>query len=132
MLGPLSLQPSEFAKLVVILYLAWFLELRLRPGGFGVNNWNHTLLPALGPVIFILALILREPDMGTSCMIFLIALVMLYQAGMSMKYVAGAALGALPAVYLLIVHAHYRYERVLAFFSPGADPQGRGFQLCSR
>lgn len=127
--GPLSLQPSEFAKLVVILYLAWFLELRLRPGGFGVNNWNHTLLPALGPVIFILALILREPDMGTSCMIFLIALVMLYQAGMSMKYVAGAALGALPAVYLLIVHAHYRYERMLAFFSPGADPQGRGFQL---
>lgn len=127
--GPLSLQPSEFAKLVVILYLAWFLELRLRPGGFGVNNWNHTLLPALGPVIFILALILREPDMGTSCMIFLIALVMLYEAGMSMKYVAGAALGALPAVYLLIVHAHYRYERMLAFFSPGADPQGRGFQL---
>ena len=128
-LGPLSLQPSEFAKLAVILYLAWFLELRLRPGGFGVNNWNHTLLPALGPVLFILALILREPDMGTSCMIFLIALVMLYEAGMSMKYVAGAALGALPAVYLLIVHAHYRYERVLAFFSPGADPQGRGFQL---
>ena len=128
-LGPLSLQPSEFAKLVVILYLAWFLELRLRPGGFGVNTWNHTLLPALGPVIVILALILREPDMGTSCMIFLIALVMLYQAGMSMKYVAGAALGALPAVYLLIVHAHYRYERMLAFFSPGADPQGRGFQL---
>ncbi|MGH9728753.1 MAG: putative lipid II flippase FtsW [Candidatus Acidiferrales bacterium] len=128
-LGPLSLQPSEFAKLAVILYLAWFLEMRLRPGGFGVNNWNHTLLPALGPVIFILALILREPDMGTSCMIFLIALVMLFEAGMSMKYVAGAALGALPAVYLLIMHANYRYERMLAFFSPGSDPQGRGFQL---
>ena len=127
--GPLSLQPSEFAKLVVILYLAWFLELRLRPGGFGVNNFKHTLLPALGPVLFILALILREPDMGTSCMIFLIALVLLYEAGMSMKYVGGAAIASLPAVYLLIIHAHYRYERMLAFFSPGSDPQGRGFQL---
>ncbi|HVA72115.1 MAG TPA: putative lipid II flippase FtsW [Candidatus Limnocylindrales bacterium] len=128
-LGPASLQPSEFAKLVVILYLAWFLELRLQPGGFGVNNLQRTLLPALGPVLLILALILREPDMGTACMIFLVALVLLFEAGMSMKYVGGAAVASLPAVYLLIIHAHYRYERILAFFSPGADPQGRGFQL---
>ena len=41
----------------------------------------------------------------------------------------GVALASLPAIYLLIMHAQYRYERMLAFFSPGADPQGRGFQL---
>ena len=51
------MQPSEFAKLVVILYLAWFLELRLRPGSFGINDLKHTLLPALGPVVFMLVLI---------------------------------------------------------------------------
>ena len=127
--GPISLQPSEFAKLVVILYLAWFLELRSRPGSAGVNNLQQTLLPALGPIIFMLALILREPDMGTSCMIFLVALAMLYEAGLSMKYIGALAAASIPAIYLLIVHAHYRYERVLAFFSPNADPQGRGFQL---
>ncbi|HLW82332.1 MAG TPA: putative lipid II flippase FtsW [Candidatus Acidoferrales bacterium] len=127
--GPISLQPSEFAKLVVILYLAWFLELRSRPGSAGVNNLKQTLLPALGPIIFMLALILREPDMGTSCMIFLVALAMLYEAGLSMKYIGALAAASIPAIYLLIVHAHYRYERVLAFFSPNADPQGRGFQL---
>jgi cell division protein FtsW len=127
--GPISLQPSEFAKLVVILYLAWFLELRSRPGSAGVNDLKQTLLPALGPVIFMLALILREPDMGTSCMIFLVALAMLYEAGLSMKYIGALAAASIPAIYLLIVHAHYRYERVLAFFSPNADPQGRGFQL---
>jgi cell division protein FtsW len=127
--GPISLQPSEFAKLVVILYLAWFLELRSRPGSAGVNNLKQTLLPALGPIIFMLALILREPDMGTSCMIFLVALAMLYEAGLSMKYIGALAAASIPAIYLLIIHAHYRYERVLAFFSPNADPQGRGFQL---
>lgn len=127
--GPLSLQPSEFAKLVVILYFAWFLELRSRPGSVGVNDWKHALLPALGPVVVMLALILREPDMGTSCMIFLVAIAMLYEAGLSMKYIAGLAAAAVPAIWLLIVHAQYRYDRVLAFFSPDADPQGRGFQL---
>jgi cell division protein FtsW len=127
--GPLSLQPSEFAKLVVILYFAWFLELRSRPGGVGVNDWKHTLLPALGPVVVMLALILREPDLGTSCMIFLVAVAMLFEAGLSMKYIAGLAAAAVPAIWLLIIHAQYRYDRVLAFFSPDADPQGRGFQL---
>ena len=127
--GPISLQPSEFAKLVVILYLAWFLELRTRPGSAGVNDLKQTLLPALGPIVFMLALILREPDMGTSCMIFLVALAMLYEAGLSVKYIGALGAASIPAIYLLIIHAHYRYERVLAFFSPDADPQGRGFQL---
>jgi len=127
--GPVSVQPSEFAKLVVILYFAWFLELRSLPGSFGVNDAKRTLLPALGPIIVMLALILKEPDLGTSCMIFLVAMVMFYEAGLSMKYIAGLAAASIPAVYLLIIHAHYRYERMLAFFSPNADPQGNGFQL---
>lgn len=62
-------------------------------------------------------------------MIFLVALAMLYEAGLSMKYIGALGAAAIPAIYLLIIHAHYRYERVLAFFSPDADPQGRGFQL---
>jgi cell division protein FtsW len=76
-----------------------------------------------------LALILLEPDMGTACMIFLVALTLLFDAGLSLKYIGGAVLAALPAIYLLIVRVPYRYERVMAFFSPGSDPQGRGFQL---
>ena len=124
-----SIQPSELAKLAVILYLAWFLELRLQPRGCGVNDFKQTLLPALGPVVVILALILLEPDMGTACMIFLVALALMFDAGLSLKYLWGAVLAAAPAVYLLIVRVPYRYERVTAFFSPGSDPQGRGFQL---
>lgn len=128
-LGPLSLQPSEVAKLVVIFYLAWFLEIRRPPRGAGVNNLAHTLLPALGTVLFMVALVYKEPDLGTACMIFFVAAVMLFIAGLSVRYILAAALAALPVVYLAIASVPYRLQRVQTFFSPGSDPQGHGFQL---
>ena len=128
-LGPLSLQPSEIAKLVVIFYLAWFLESRREPRGAGINNVTHTLLPAMGAVLLMVALVYKEPDMGTACMIFFIAAVMLFIAGISYKYIVGAAIAALPLIYLAIASTPYRLERLKAFLSPGADPQGHGFQL---
>jgi cell division protein FtsW len=127
--GPFSLQPSEFAKLVVIFYLAWFLESRREPEGAGVNNLTRTLLPAMGTVLLMVALVYKEPDMGTACMIFFIAAVMLFIAGLSYRYIVGAAVLALPVVYFAIAGTAYRLERLKAFLSPGADPQGHGFQL---
>jgi cell division protein FtsW len=128
-MGPLSLQPSEIAKLVVIFYLAWFLEIRREPRGPGVNNLTQTLLPALGSVLLIVALVYKEPDMGTACMIFFIAAVMLFIAGLSYRYIFGAAIAAIPLIYIAIASVPYRLQRVQAYFSPGADPQGHGFQL---
>ena len=128
-LGGASLQPSELAKLAVIFYLAWFLELRRRPGNSGVNDWKLTILPAVAPVLVLVGLVVIEPDLGTAVEIFIIALAMLYVAGLDAKYIFGAGLAALPIVYLLIVRVSYRYERVVAFLNPTADPQGRGFQL---
>ncbi len=128
-LGPLSIQPSEFAKLAVIFYLAWFLEVRRRPRSFGVNDLRHTMLPALGPVLLLVGLVVIEPDLGTALDIFLIALAVLFVAGLSGKYILAAGLASLPVVYLLIVRVSYRYERVVAFLNPTSDPQGRGFQL---
>ena len=103
-LGPASLQPSEFAKLAVILFLAWFLEERLRPRSFGVNNVQHTLVPALGVVLLIAGLVVLEPDLGTSVEIFVVALAILFVAGLSEKYIFGAGAAAMPAVYLAVVH----------------------------
>jgi cell division protein FtsW len=128
-LGPASLQPSEFAKLAVIFFLAWFLEERRRPRSFGVNNVQHTLIPALGVVLLIAGLVVLEPDLGTSVEIFVVALALLFVAGLSEKYIFGAGAAAMPAVYLAVVHVSYRYERVMAFLHPDADPQGHGFQL---
>jgi cell division protein FtsW len=154
-IGPASFQPSEFAKLVVIVYLAWFLELRtsahafgqrlrvrastlrqkiqsvapFHMGSYGINDPLHSLLPALGPVLVMAGLILLEPDMGTSAMIFFIALVMLFVAGLDLRYLLGGALVAAPIVYLLIVRVPYRYHRLMAFRAPDGDPQGYGYQL---
>ncbi len=132
-LGPASLQPSEFAKLVVILYLAWFLEMRRCLRGAraaaGINDLRHTLGPALGPVLLLVGLVVLQPDLGTAIEIFLIALAMMFVAGLDGRYLLGAGVAALPLVYLLIVRVSYRYERVIAFLSPEADPQGHGFQL---
>jgi len=128
-LGPASLQPSEFAKIAVVLYLAWFLEMRRQSKSYDLNDPVHTLAPALGPVLALIILVLLEPDMGTSIMIFLIALAMFFEAGLSMRYAAGVVLAAIPALYLLIIRVPYRYNRLLAFLHPDADPQGGGFQL---
>ena len=127
--GAFRLQPSEFAKIVLIIFLAWLLELRTAPRGFGVNNLRHTLLPAVGTVLFAVVLIYREPDLGTACMIFFTATVMLFVAGLSLRYVGIAAAVALPVIYIAITTSAYRLERVKTFFSPGSDPQGHGFQL---
>src|SRR5579872_3583659 len=152
-IGPLSLQPSEIAKLAIIFYLAWFIELRRnkrgaespsRPTsgtsarerktlisrfGVGLNDPLRSVLPVAATLLLVVGLVVAEPDMGTACMISLIAFVMLYVSGLSMRYVVGAVLAAMPIIYLLIVRVPYRLQRVQTFFSPGADPQGHGFQL---
>lgn len=132
-LGPASFQPSELAKLVVILYLAWFLEMRSRSCDpefvSDINDLGHTIGPALGPVLLLVGLVVLQPDLGTAMAILLIALAMLFVAGLSWRYLVGACLCALPVLYFLIVRVPYRYERIMGFLNPEADPQGRGFQL---
>jgi cell division protein FtsW len=128
-LGPFSFQPSEMAKLALIVFLAWFLESRRSRGKVGVNDFWGTLAPSLGTVLVMAALVVKEPDMGTAFMIVVIGMVMLYVAGLSYKYMGGAVLAAIPAIYLLIVRVPYRLARVEAFLHPDRDPQGAGFQL---
>jgi len=128
-MGPFSFQPSEMAKLALIIFLAWFLELRRLPRNFGVNNWLQTLAPALGTTLVMAALVVKEPDMGTAFMIVLISMVMLFVAGLSYRYIAGTVLAAIPTIYLLIVRVPYRLQRFEAFLHPELDPKGAGFQL---
>jgi cell division protein FtsW len=130
--GPVSIQPSELAKLTVILYLAWFLELKRRGKAgmeFCKEDFLQTILPAAGPILLYVALILLQPDLGTSVDIALIATAILYVAGLSWKWIAAGAAAAMPVLYLLIAHVSYRQARLTAFWDPSSDPQGAGFQL---
>ena len=131
-LGPANIQPSELAKLAVILYLAWFLDLRRRNAAameFRKEDFLQTILPAAAPILICVALILAQPDLGTSVDIVLIAAAILFVAGLSWKWLAVGAAAALPALYLLISHVAYRQMRFAAFLHPDSDPQGAGFQL---
>jgi len=130
--GPLGIQPSELAKLAVILYLAWFLDLKRRSAAameFSKEDFLQTILPAAGPVLILVGLILLQPDLGTSVDIVLVATAILFVAGLSWKWIAVGAAAALPMLYLLITHVSYRQARLMAFLNPDADPLGAGFQL---
>jgi cell division protein FtsW len=130
--GPVGIQPSELAKLAVVLYLAWFLDLKRRSTSsmeFHKEDLLHTILPAVGPIFVCVVLILLQPDLGTSVDIVLVAAAVLFVAGLSWKWLAVGGAAALPILYLLISHVSYRQARLMAFLDPGSDPQGAGFQL---
>jgi cell division protein FtsW len=124
-LGGLGVQPSEMAKIVVVIFVAALLERRMER----IDEPSHALLPiglVLGPI---LALIVLEPDLGTSVSIIMIAAVMIFAAGINYQYIVGLALMALPALYFLVISSEYRWRRITAFLDPWADPLGGGYQI---
>ncbi len=130
--GPVGIQPSELAKLAVILYLAWLLDQKRRSKAameFRKQDFLQTILPAAGPVLIYVCLILAQPDLGTALDIVLVATAILFAAGLSWKWIAAGAAASLPALYFLIFHVSYRQARMTAFLDPDSDPQGAGFQL---
>ena len=131
--GPIvGIQPSEFAKLSAILYLAWFLDLRRRGATsleFRKEDLVQTILPAVAPVLVCVALIVMQPDLGTSVDIVLIMTAMLFVAGLAWKWLVVGVAAALPVLFVLITHVSYRQARLMAFLHPESDPQGAGFQL---
>jgi cell division protein FtsW len=123
--GPATFQPAEFSKIVLVLFLAYFLTLRRE----SVNDWRHTLAPIAVVSGASIALVVVEPDLGTSLALALIVAAMLFAAGLRLSYFAYALVAVLPALYLLTFHVAYRYKRLLAFLDPYADPLGKGFQI---
>ncbi len=123
--GPLRVQPSELAKLVIIVITAYFLS---RPAA-DIRSLKKGMLPYAGILAPILALILAEPDLGTSFCIGLTAFVMLFLAGLQWRYMLAMVLAAIPGVYLFILRVPYRRNRVLTFIDPSLDPYGSGYQI---
>jgi cell division protein FtsW len=123
--GGFSLQPSELAKPVLILFLAYFLESRVKT----MDDLRNTLVPAAAPVVVFLGLIVLEPDLGTAIACAGIAACILYVAGMRLRYFAYAFGASLVPLYVLIFHVAWRRERILAFLNPYADRQKAGFHI---
>lgn len=123
--GGLGIQPSELAKVACVFFTALMLERRMHR----IDELSYSLLPISLIVGLIVALILLQPDFGTSISLVLVVSVMVFAAGLHYRYFVGLALIALPAIYLVLVAAPYRRRRLLAFWDPWADPLGDGFQI---
>ena len=124
----MSFQPSELAKLGLVAFLAYFLENRR-----GRINELQTLIP-IGVIVAVLGgLIVLQRDLGTALAIMATAAILLYVAGLNTKWIGIATLAALPlgyiAFYFLVFLEPYRWDRILVFWNPEADPRGKGFQI---
>jgi cell division protein FtsW len=124
-LGGLGIQPSELAKIACVLFAALMLERRMDR----INDVSYSLTPIVIVTCGMVGLILLEPDLGTSVSLMLTVAIMIFAAGLSYRYLLGAALVAIPAITVLLIAAPYRRRRLFAFLDPYQDPLGDGFQI---
>jgi cell division protein FtsW len=123
--GSLSLQPSEIAKLVLLVFLAWFLHNYEKE----INDPKRRLMPCVALLAFFAGLIALEPDLGQAICILLIAFTLLWAAGLSWKYIGGAVALAAPAFYFFVWRVQFRRIRLEAFRNPTTDPLGAGWHI---
>jgi cell division protein FtsW len=121
----MGFQPSEAAKFALIIYMA---DLTARKR-YQMGDLRHGFMPALFVTGVTGALILMEPDMGTSVAILFIGMVMLFISGADLKHMGVIAFSMLPVLALAVICEPYRMRRILAFCDPWKDARGAGFQL---
>jgi cell division protein FtsW len=123
--GPFKLQPSELAKLAIVVFMAYMLSRKEDQ----VNEFNSVLLPCLMIVGASAFLVVIEPDLGSGAMLVLVASVMLFAAGLRWTYVASFGTLALIGFVASVLAKPYRIERIRAFLDPTQEPLGSSFQL---
>jgi cell division protein FtsW len=121
----IGVQPSEFAKIVVIFFVAAILERRMDR----IDDLRYSLVPVAIVLGGIVGLILLQPDLGTALSIIVIVAAMIFAAGINYRYIIGLLLVSLPAAYIVLMSADYRRRRMMVFLDPWQDPLGDGFQI---
>jgi len=122
--GLFTFQPSEIAKPVLVLFLAYFLQTRMH----AMDDWR-TVLKAAGPPLLFTALILKEPDLGTALVCVGVLAMMLYLAGAPFKYFFIGAAAASPVMYYMLFYVGFRRARMLAYLHPELQAKGAGFHV---
>ena len=119
-------QPSEFAKLAVVLFMAWTLSRRQEQ----INDPGAVLVPCLMVVGTVFLLVVIEPDLGSAVIPVIVTGVMLFVAGLRWRTMAGLT-GLAAAGFAVAVAAEpYRWHRITTFADPWLDPLDKGYQLC--
>jgi cell division protein FtsW len=123
--GPVSFEPSEFAKIALVIFLARLFADRED----GARSFSRAGAPALFAVGVCFALVLREPDLGTASLFVITAFVIMFVAGAQPKQLFLELAVAIPAIAAFIFSSAYRRDRVFAFLHPWKDPQGTGYHI---
>ncbi|MFH1407325.1 MAG: putative lipid II flippase FtsW [Candidatus Omnitrophota bacterium] len=124
-IGNFTIQPSEFVKLAIIIYLADFLSRKKHV----IKSFVQGFLPPSLIVGATLALVLAQPDLGKTVSIAVVAFLLYAVAGINFAHMVSVFLFSLPLVYSLVYQVAYRRKRILAFLNPWQDPRGAGYQI---
>jgi cell division protein FtsW len=120
-----TFQPSELAKLALIFFLAYFLEKRKGQ----INSVQFTLAPIAIIVGLLAALIVYEPDLGTAVALLITSCVLLFVAGLDLRWFAIPAILTPPAFYVFVKLEPYRWSRIMAFLHPSNSPRAASWQI---
>ena len=118
-------QPSEFAKLALIFYLAAWFETR----EFYLGSFYYGLLTPLLATGLIGGLVILQPDFGSMTALFLIAFALFFAGGARLSHLLGISAAALGLFWMAIQAAPYRLERIITFFNPSEDRLGAAYQI---
>ncbi|QHW30377.1 stage V sporulation protein E [Paenibacillus rhizovicinus] len=119
-----GIQPSEFMKLAMVIFLAKLLSEKQQ----AVTQFVKGLLPPLGILGLAFGLIMLQPDLGTGAVMIGASLLIIYTAGARLRHLGSLALVGVAGLVGLIAAAPYRLQRITAFLDPWADPLGAGYQ----
>lgn len=122
-IGSFGIQPSEFAKLGLIIFTAKYLTENK------IKNIKSSVLPILLVVLLIFGLIMLQPDFGTGVIIVITIIALLFVSGVNMSFFVKLGIIGIIGIIILVIIAPYRLERITSFLNPWADPLGSGFQI---
>ncbi|GAC1500974.1 MAG: stage V sporulation protein E [Vulcanimicrobiaceae bacterium] len=123
--GPMQFEPSEFAKLALVLYLAAALAAK----GDRIRSLTKGLFPLALVTAVMALLIVKQPDFGTASLLAFTAAILFFVAGARVAHLVAIAVVVTPPVILLIRHDPYKLARIVAFIDPWKDPQDKGFHI---
>ena len=123
--GSVTFQPAEFAKLVLILYIASWIDKRRNE----IHDFYYGMIPTLLIIGVIAGLIILEPDIGTMLVVIFTAFIMLFVGGSKLKHLGWIVFVGLIGFGILVKIEPYRIARFTAFLNPSADPKGVGYQI---
>ena len=124
-IGSLGIQPSEAAKLGLIIFTSKYLENSDR----FIKNYIKGVFPILGITLLFFGLIMLQPDLGTGVILVMAIISLLFIAGVNMKFFIAGGLIGLIGIIVLIIIAPYRMDRITSFLNPWSDALGTGFQI---